>query len=626
MDSGETATTGITIRPTPRGRRAALAVAIVSTLLLAICAIVTTRASGKEVAATATLELKVQRLIADVRHFDELLTGSANMAAATGDRRWRDRYDNHVGMLDEAIASLRAISPELFERELGGDTDAANRRLVAMEERALDLALSGHGDQARAILDSDAYAEDKRIYSTGNDRAQQALVATAGHARQRVSLLAAWLNLATLLLTVVASAAWLALHRRSRADRARTELEIVRAQSTAAETANRLKSEFIANTSHELRTPLTAILGYAEILSERVDSHDEEASAACETIVRNGEHLLQIINDILDFSKLDAGAGSVRREPTDPMLVVNDVIALMRVRAKEKGLALDFALSTRVPRQIDTDPVRLRQVLVNLIGNALKFTDSGGVEIELGYDSGARAGRMTFAVKDTGIGLTTAQQNRLFEPFAQADGSIERRHGGTGLGLAISRRYARMLDGDIDMQSAAGKGSTFTLWISLPPQKDVELWLPDSPRMASMRGSQPQPCGPPTLPGRRILFAEDGADNRRLVSFMLKKAGAEVVTVENGQLAIDALSGQRDAFDLVLMDMQMPVLDGVSATRQLREFGCQLPIVALTANAMAGDRERCLEAGCNDFLTKPIDRKLLLATCARLTERAATSG
>jgi signal transduction histidine kinase/ActR/RegA family two-component response regulator/NAD-dependent dihydropyrimidine dehydrogenase PreA subunit len=393
----------------------------------------------------------------------------------------------------------------------------------------------------------------------------------------------------------------------------------------AAQAANRAKSEFLANMSHEIRTPMTAILGYADLLLESVGR--EEDIEALRTIQRNGEHLLGVINDILDLSKVEAGMFKLQRAPCSPKALVDEVITLMRVRAEAKNLGLRAEYVYPLPEIITSDPTRLRQVLINLVGNAIKFTEVGGVQVRVGMtqESGAPP-RLQFEVIDTGVGITAEQRRHLFEPFSQGDSSVNRKCGGTGLGLAISRRLAEILGGQVELVSSSGKGSKFRLDIDLDASGELPLTL--GPAETAARAASPPPRKPQCRLTGRILLVEDGPDNQRLISYLLKKAGAEVVLAANGEIAVRevlarmAASSEADRqaaplFDMVLMDMQMPVLDGYEATRQLRAAGFQRPIVALTAHAMVEDRQKCLDAGCSDYLSKPIDRERLIATVAR---------
>ena len=396
----------------------------------------------------------------------------------------------------------------------------------------------------------------------------------------------------------------------------------------AADAANRAKSQFLANMSHEIRTPMTAILGFTSILAEAGAADPPDRLDAIDTIQRNGEYLLEIINDILDLSKIESGKLVVERLPCAPAEIIAEVVALMRVRAETTGLSLDAEIDGPIPRQVLTDPTRLRQILINLIGNSLKFTETGGVRLRVALRAkDPEAACLTFTVVDTGIGMTAEQANRLFDPFTQAEDSTARRYGGTGLGLTISKRLAKLLGGDLTVESTAGQGSEFTLTIDVGPLAELALVDPQaSPApLRTRRPDTPTRAALPRLRGR-ILVAEDGLDNQRLLGFYLKLAGAEPTVAENGQLALDRVSeaeARREPFDLVLMDMQMPVLDGYNATRELRRRGFEGPIIAITAHAMAGDRQRCLEAGCDDYVTKPIDRALLLRVVAERLAAAA---
>jgi CheY-like chemotaxis protein len=393
----------------------------------------------------------------------------------------------------------------------------------------------------------------------------------------------------------------------------------------SAESATRAKNEFLANMSHEIRTPMTAILGYADILAGQLDNPQQ--LEALNIIRRNGDHLLTIINDILDLSEIDAGKLQIERQPCSPAAVVAEVVSLLRVRARGKGLALSLEFAGPVPETVLTDVARLRQILLNLVGNAIKFTETGGVRIIVRLAGrGGLEGKLLYEVVDTGIGMTAAQVDNLFQPFQQAEASTARKFGGAGLGLAISKRLAAFLGGDITVSSQPGKGSTFTLSIDPGPLAGAALLDHAGEAVAAPAAKA---AGNSSLPhlNCRILLAEDGLDNQRVISFLLTKAGAEVTTVDNGLKAVETVlaaygdCGRRHddprlPFDVVLMDMQMPVMDGYEATRRLREKGYAGPIIALTAHTLADDRRKCLDAGCDDYATKPINRAALFGTIA----------
>jgi len=399
----------------------------------------------------------------------------------------------------------------------------------------------------------------------------------------------------------------------------------------AAEAATRAKSEFLANMSHEIRTPMTAILGFADVLlgEDGLEKAPPERVNAFETIKRNGEYLLQLINDILDLSKIEAGKLEVERTACSPAKVLADVVSLMHVPADAKGLPVIVEYVGPIPESIQSDALRLRQILINLIANAIKFTETGSVRVVTRLVRGPdRSPRIQFDIADTGIGMTPRQMEKLFQPFTQGDGMVTKRFGGTGLGLSICRRLAEMLGGGVTLTSTPNKGSTFSVTVETGPLEGVRLL--DNPALDAATAAaqtKPEAAADIALNGR-ILLAEDGPDNQRIIAFVLKKAGADVTLAENGRIACEKALAACDAgspFGLILMDMQMPVMDGYEATRQLRQTGYNRPIVALTAHAMAGDDEKCRQAGCDDYLTKPIDRATFLALVARYANKPASS-
>lgn len=398
-----------------------------------------------------------------------------------------------------------------------------------------------------------------------------------------------------------------------------------------AQSATRSKSEFLANMSHELRTPMTAILGYADILSEQGSSRQasQEELQAIETIRRNGKHLLTIVNDILDISKIEAGKMSVDQIAFSPWQIVSDVASLMRPKAINDNLQFSVESIGPIPATIQSDPVRLRQILLNLAGNALKFTETGGVRVivKLADAIDGSNPRLRFEIIDTGIGMTHEQIANLFQSFSQADTTMTRRFGGTGLGLMISRRLTQMLGGDIVVASTPGEGSSFAVTIETGSLQGVEMLHQVDEADMAHRELNGQPTTAMRLNGR-ILLAEDGPDNQRLISFILRKAGAEVTVAENGRIAYEmaiAAAQTDEPFDVILMDMQMPELDGYGATRLLRSEGFNRPIIALTAHALAGEREKCLKAGCDDFANKPIDKSKLFGMISRYLEASDKS-
>ncbi len=379
--------------------------------------------------------------------------------------------------------------------------------------------------------------------------------------------------------------------------------------AVSARAASQVKSQFLANMSHELRTPLTAILGYAEVVLEDADM-PARSQDTIRTILRNADHLLQLVNEILDLAKVESGTMRVELSEFRAAKLVDDTAELLRIKARDKGIAL--VVDAPGPATvIRSDALRLRQILLNLAGNAIKFTDTGSVTIRASVSHDPD--ELVCEVADTGAGIPADQIEALFRPFSQVDSGMSRKHGGTGLGLSISQHFAKLLGGEITCTSTLGEGSVFRLRM---PVECVE-------QKAKPRAAAPA-SGTPTIEGR-ILLVEDGPDNQRLFSHVLKKAGAEVTITDDGLAGVRALcvDGDEDGeavdplpFDMILMDMQMPVMDGYEATRRLRAKGITLPIVALTAHAMGDAKQECIDAGCDHCATKPIGGRALVQLCA----------
>jgi PAS domain S-box-containing protein len=384
----------------------------------------------------------------------------------------------------------------------------------------------------------------------------------------------------------------------------------------AAEAANRAKSEFLANMSHEIRTPMNAILGFTELLRRGYNRDPRDAEKFLNTIHTSGKHLLELINDILDLSKIEAGQMEMERISCAPHRIVNEVLTVLTARAKEKGIVLHARADGPLPASILSDPGRVRQIVTNLVGNAIKFTERGQIEVVMRHEQ--RSGHAMFAIDviDSGIGIPADKLESIFDPFVQADTSVTRRFGGTGLGLSISRRFARALGGDIVARSVPGKGSTFAVTLECGALEGVQMLQPHEALAGEESTLAPQQRVSWQFPRARVLVVDDGAENRELVKLVLGECGLEVDEAENGEAGLHkALEGK---FDVVLMDIQMPVMDGYTATRTLRARGTKVPVYALTANAMKGFEAEVLASGFTGYLTKPIDIDLLLETLAQV--------
>jgi CheY-like chemotaxis protein len=400
--------------------------------------------------------------------------------------------------------------------------------------------------------------------------------------------------------------------------------------------ASRARAEFLANISHEVRTPLTAILGYTELATRRCAAiADDETAGYLEVVRRNGEQLLGLIGDLLELSRNESGDADVELNLCPLANLLAEVADGPRALAEDKGLALTVEVAPTAPEVVRTDPARLRRILHHLLGNAVKFTERGGVCLRLRHVAGPAPARLEFEVSDTGLGMGPGEVARLFQPFYRGEDARLRALGGAGLGLAISQRLARQIGGSLTASSTPGSGSVFTLTIPadvVGQEPDVRAPVsPPEPAGFPERHSAPVASGAATSSTAgprvvaRVLLAEDNRDNQRVIALRLAVAGAQVTVAPNGRTAVDLARAARDAgtpFDLVLMDMQMPVLDGYEATRMLRAEGFCTPVVALTAYAMPEDRQECLRFGCDGYVPKPIDWPVLLALIARLLESA----
>lgn len=387
------------------------------------------------------------------------------------------------------------------------------------------------------------------------------------------------------------------------------EAEELKKSKEAADAANQAKSSFLANMSHEIRTPLTSIIGYAESALDS-DQTMEQRIAALQTIRKSGDHLLNLINDILDFSKIEAGALDIEKSATSPLQLVSEVESIVVGQANKKNLDFSIDYNYPLPARIISDPLRLKQILLNICSNAIKFTHNGHVRIAMQYDKNQDT--LTFSVRDTGIGMTPEHLQNIFKPFKQADASVSRQFGGTGLGLSLSKRLVELINGDLIVNSEPGAGSEFTLSLYQVQQGLTPATLINClEEIKNTHISCQSTISESKLSGE-VLLVEDNELIQQLIKAYLTKMGLTVTIAENGVVAVNL--AQQHKYDLIYMDMQMPVMSGVDAVKVLRETDYRGPIVMLTANATLADRHLCKEIGSDDFLTKPINRQQLYET------------
>lgn len=593
---------------------------------------------------------------AKVGQIEEQLTSAVCIAVAANQPQLGRRYrELELELGNSLIAAEKAalgvgMNDYISRRDDAVGVDDIGGKLGDLEKRAFNFLEAGKVEEARALVlgpEHDLVKEEYLAAIGKIDASIDSLVHTQLTIRY-VSVLGLFLLLAVGTLQIARVVV-------NRMKRQRDQiLELAEESKTAkdeAELASRAKGAFLATMSHEIRTPLTAIVGFGDVLLDPTSSSDDRVSATS-TIRRNASHLLLLINDILDMSKIEAGKLDVERIACSPIQILHDVEQMLAGKAVEKGLTYKTWSEDALPSQIVSDPTRIKQALLNLVGNAIKFTNKGSIRVIASCNE--KAGTLSIRIEDDGIGISVEQVQKLFSPFAQADNSMTRRFGGSGLGLYITRNITERLGGRLTLDSEPGLGSVFTLtlpigevtnasWAYLekremsyiaPPKRNEQ----DSrPQLAASilpnacpvpyAHTQPQLQNASSQLSGRILLVEDGVDNQRLISLILKKAGATVEIAENGEvglrMALEAWKANKP-YELILMDMQMPVMDGYTASNELRNQRYPFQVVALTAHALKGEQRQCLEAGCDACLTKPINKPMFLAEVAQRMGAAST--
>jgi signal transduction histidine kinase/CheY-like chemotaxis protein len=573
-------------------------------VLASLCSAVATWDIGGRIRTITASQVAVIASSERLQRFGEALVSASALAVATGDPAHVERYRLIQPRLRAEMGTLRSSIKLPANAREAGEVDTADVQATRIEQAALNLVLAGRRDDAKRLLQGREYKRWADQYFNGLQQIESRSLAYLSQSRRDLSGVLMIDVLLSLMGLPIAALAWFLLVRPSR--RWGEELEEARALAQSSAVA---KSDFLAAMSHEIRTPLNSIIGFTDILLEDTGLNPTQKRQV--SLVQNsGQALLTVVNDILDFSKFEAGKVDLHLEPFAIDALLDNTVSITRNDAETKGLRLEVHRSPAMARYYHGDEHRLRQILLNLINNAIKFTESGSVSVRAEVaDAGSEADLLRFTVADTGAGIAQDKQHRLFQHFSQADSAITRRYGGSGLGLAISKRLVEGMGGTIGVESAEGKGSTFWFEASLPRSEAPVLAAPAAPPAAG-RAS-------------RILLVEDVPVNRELGCAILQRAGHQVETANDGVEAVAAVKARH--YDLVLMDIQMPKMDGITATRLIRALPPpqgRVPIVAMTANVLPDQVKQFMQTGMDGHVGKPINQQQLRSAIGKILDRA----
>ena len=559
--------------------------------------------------------LELQELRGIILHSDEIVSMSAAMTAMTRDPHWEQRYEAQLPVLRERLEKARTLLAELDPDRGMGVADRASISLGRFQSRALERLAAGSGDDVAPVFPGESYGTLKRLYGEGmheiTERLQivstQLLKGEGAHSAQQSLLLGC-------LLLVLLGVGMTTFQMLRRSD------AMLKQQAQELASLHRSRGHFLSRMSHAIRSPMTSVLGYTDLLLDTQTS-DAERSEYLHVIRRNGEDVLTTLGDLVDLFRLQSGNIALERIEISPFEIIHEVASYTRDDALERSLGFDVEYEGKVPEKIVTDVERVRQVLVTLVSNAIQFTSSGRIHIVTKLTDAEASGQrlLQFNVVDSGVGMNPEQSETVFDAFSSSGHGESRATGGTGLGLAISRQLACLLGGDLKVESTMGSGSCFSLTIDPGPLNNVKLVEKRTSSSRSLPATPEEEPVPVTNLSGRVLVAEDTADVRHWLCGILRKTGLGVEAAENGEAAYDMALAARELgqeFNVILMDMQMPVLSGYEATRKLRERGYQGIIIALTSHAMEGDREECIRAGCDSYAVKPIDRVELVTRLA----------